>query len=70
MHIDTEGVKPSLRLYPALPYMERVATKADTIPLGRPVKLTDNETLSQLRISPGQVRSLRPRAPTQVHCVP
>ncbi|TFK79504.1 cytochrome P450 [Polyporus arcularius HHB13444] len=48
-------LRETLRLYPALPYMERVATKADTIPLGRPVKLTDNETLSQLRISPGQV---------------
>jgi len=48
-------LKETLRLYPGLPYMERVATKADVIPLREPVKLVDGKVVSELPISPGQV---------------
>ncbi|KAH9918269.1 cytochrome P450 [Fomitopsis serialis] len=43
-----------LRLYPALPYMERVATKPDVIPLAEPVILQDGTTTRQVEILPGQ----------------
>lgn len=45
----------SLRLYPALPYMERVATEYDVIPLRQPVRLLNGEVTQELYISPGQV---------------
>ncbi|KAG6876603.1 hypothetical protein C0992_012282 [Termitomyces sp. T32_za158] len=48
----------SLRLYPALPYMERVATKDDTLPLSQGVLLQDGRLAHQLFIEAGQVRSV------------
>ncbi|EKM50918.1 uncharacterized protein PHACADRAFT_128546 [Phanerochaete carnosa HHB-10118-sp] len=48
-------MRESLRLYPGLPYMERVATKEDVIPLREPVKLSNGKVVSELPISPGQV---------------
>ncbi|KAH9896523.1 cytochrome P450 [Cubamyces lactineus] len=47
-------MKEALRLYPALPYMERVATKEDLIPLRYPVKGTDGRLITEVPISPGQ----------------
>ena len=41
--------------------MERVATKADLIPLREPVKLENGEVITQLPISPGQVRTVADR---------
>jgi hypothetical protein len=48
----------SLRLYPALPYMERVSTKADIIPLRFPAQLNDGNQTREIIIEPGQVLSL------------
>ncbi|KAL5536466.1 hypothetical protein ACEPAF_288 [Sanghuangporus sanghuang] len=48
-------LKETLRKYPGLPYMERVATKHDIIPLGQPVKLSDGSVTSQVEVSPGQI---------------
>ena len=45
----------SLRLYPALPYMERVATKEDILPLSQAVSLSDGQMVYQLPVKPGQV---------------
>ncbi|KAG6867420.1 hypothetical protein C0993_002994 [Termitomyces sp. T159_Od127] len=44
----------SLRLYPALPYMERVATKDDTLPLSQVVPLSDGRMAHTLSIEAGQ----------------
>ena len=46
-----------LRLYPGLPYIERVATVSDVIPLGDSVELSTGEVINQLPVSPSQVRS-------------
>ena len=42
-------------MYPSLPYIERVATVPDSIPLGEPVKLSTGEVVNQVPVSPGQV---------------
>jgi len=47
-------LKETLRLYPGLPYMERVATKHDVIPLHQPVKLSDGRMTQEVSIKPGQ----------------
>ncbi|PCH34872.1 cytochrome P450 [Wolfiporia cocos MD-104 SS10] len=47
-------LKETLRLYPGLPYMERVATKADVIPLGQNVMLSDGQCVKELVVQPGQ----------------
>lgn len=44
-----------LRMHPALPYMERVATKDDVIPLHTPLVTKSGKVLSHLKISAGQV---------------
>jgi len=46
--------KESLRLHPALPYMERVATKDDTIPLAEPIN-TPRGLLHHIPIHAGQI---------------
>ncbi|TBU51751.1 cytochrome P450 [Dichomitus squalens] len=48
-------VRETLRLYPGLPYIERVVTVPDSIPLGEPVKLSNGEVVSQIPVLPGQV---------------
>ncbi|EJF60561.1 cytochrome P450 [Dichomitus squalens LYAD-421 SS1] len=48
-------LRETLRLYPGLPYIERVATVPDSIPLGEPVKLSNGEVVSQIPVLPGQV---------------
>lgn len=48
-----EDVALSLRLYLASPYVERITTKADAIPLGRPVKSANGHKVSQLSIVAG-----------------
>ena len=45
-------------MYPGLPYMERVATAPDVVPLSAPVALADGRVVSEVRIEPGQVRFL------------
>ncbi len=59
--IDAESNtnKSSLRLYPALAYMERVSTTSDIIPLRDPVKLSSGNTTSEIFIQPGQVCGIR-----------
>ncbi|KAJ7764864.1 cytochrome P450 [Mycena metata] len=47
-------LKETLRMYPGLTYMERVATKADAIPLKDPVILGDGQVKSFIEVSPGQ----------------
>nr|VWO95655.1 N/A [Ganoderma boninense] len=48
-------LRETLRLYPGLPYIERVAKVPDVIPVGEPVKLSTGEAVSQIPVSPGQV---------------
>ncbi|KAI0746369.1 cytochrome P450 [Daedaleopsis nitida] len=48
-------LKETLRMYPGLPYMERVATKPDSIPLRDMVTLDGGEAVSSIHIAPGQV---------------
>lgn len=43
-------------MYPGLPYMERIAMKADVIPLREPVQLPNGDTITELPVYPGQVR--------------
>ena len=43
-------------MYPGLPYIERVATVPDSIPVGKSVKLSTGEVVNQIPVSPGQVR--------------
>lgn len=45
----------SLRLHPAVPYMEREATTDDVLPLHNPVVGTDGTTRSELYVQKGQV---------------
>ena len=48
----------SLRLYPALPYMERTAVEGDVIPLRKPVQHIDGRVVTEIPVSPGQVASI------------
>ncbi|EJF60511.1 cytochrome P450 [Dichomitus squalens LYAD-421 SS1] len=48
-------LRETLRLYSGLPYIERVVTVPDSIPLGEPVKLSNGEVVSQIPVLPGQV---------------
>lgn len=48
-------LKETLRLYPGLPYMERVATKNDVIPLGDAVLGSDGKPVAEVVVQPGQV---------------
>ncbi|KAK7060429.1 hypothetical protein VNI00_001194 [Paramarasmius palmivorus] len=48
-------LKETLRLYPGLPYMERVATKHDVIPLGSAVTGSRGKPVSEVVVQPGQV---------------
>lgn len=50
-----EEVYSRLRLHPALPYMERVATKDDILPLAIPLTKPDGTHITQLPIKAGQV---------------
>ncbi|KAL0959326.1 hypothetical protein HGRIS_014587 [Hohenbuehelia grisea] len=43
-----------LRKYPGLPYMERIATQPDAIPLRHPIKTADGKVLNEINIQPGQ----------------
>ena len=45
-------------MYPALPYMERVAMKDDIIPLREPVRLENGQVVSEIPVTAGQVSSL------------
>ncbi|PBK86343.1 cytochrome P450 [Armillaria gallica] len=47
-------LKETLRLYPGLPYMERVATKADIIPLYQSIQLANGQVSHQAVVEPGQ----------------
>jgi cytochrome P450 len=47
-------LRETLRLYPGLPYMERIATKDDVIHLRNPVNLPDGQTLSSITVGAGQ----------------
>jgi hypothetical protein len=53
--IDFLTLLDSLRMYPGLPYMERVATKHDVIPLSRPIDSSNGRSLNEVQILPGQV---------------
>lgn len=49
-----------IRLHPVVPYMERVATAPDVLPLHAPVRGADGAPLHSVAVRPGQVRrSLR-----------
>ncbi|OSD07755.1 cytochrome P450 [Trametes coccinea BRFM310] len=48
-------VKETLRMYPALPYIERIAMKEDVLPLREPVHLSNGQVVSHLPIPAGQV---------------
>ncbi|KAI0704538.1 cytochrome P450 [Earliella scabrosa] len=48
-------LKETLRMYPALPYMERVAMKDDIIPLREPVRLENGQVVSEIPVTAGQV---------------
>lgn len=50
----------SLRLYPALPYMERLATKHDVIPLRKPTRTKAGTMVNEVTILPGQVTASDP----------
>ncbi|KAL4262830.1 cytochrome P450 family protein [Pleurotus pulmonarius] len=41
-------------LYPALPYMERLAMKRDVIPLRKPVRAQDGRVIHEITVLPGQ----------------
>ncbi|KAI0922392.1 hypothetical protein AcV7_005936 [Taiwanofungus camphoratus] len=47
-------LRETLRMYPGLPYMERIAMKADVIPLREPVQLPNGDTITELPVFPGQ----------------
>ncbi|KAG9025166.1 hypothetical protein FS837_005062 [Tulasnella sp. UAMH 9824] len=46
--------KEALRMYPAAPQTERIATKDDILPLRNPITTTDGKTLTEIRIKKGQ----------------
>lgn len=47
-------LRETLRLYPALAYMERVATKDDIIPLRQPIILPGGVNLNEVEVKAGQ----------------
>ncbi|KAH9846563.1 cytochrome P450, partial [Lenzites betulinus] len=47
-------VRETLRLHPAVPYMERQATKNDIIPLQYPFTTSDGQTMSHIAVRAGQ----------------
>ncbi|KAJ7223153.1 cytochrome P450 [Mycena pura] len=47
--------KEALRMFPALPYMERVATRDDVLPLQTPIATPDGRTITALPIKKGQI---------------
>ncbi|KAI0820536.1 cytochrome P450 [Trametes gibbosa] len=47
-------VRETLRLHPAVPYMERQATKDDVIPLQYPFTTPEGRTISQIAVRAGQ----------------
>lgn len=51
----------SIRIHPTGGTTDRVATKDDVIPLGRPIELPSGEKLDQIRINAGQVSSFLQR---------
>jgi hypothetical protein len=48
----------SLRLYPPIPSVERVAAADDVLPLRHPIRTPDGRVLTELPIRKGQVRGL------------
>jgi hypothetical protein len=44
-------------MYPSLPYIERIALKDSVIPLRTPIITPSGHSLSQIRVSAGQVRT-------------
>ncbi|KAF5370377.1 hypothetical protein D9758_006897 [Tetrapyrgos nigripes] len=47
--------KEALRMFTALPYMERVATKDDVLPLQTPITTPDGRTITEIPIRRGQI---------------
>ncbi|KAJ6489643.1 cytochrome P450 [Mycena vitilis] len=47
--------KEALRMFPALPYMERVAMRDDVLPLQTPITTPDGRTITALPIKKGQI---------------
>ncbi|KIK54686.1 hypothetical protein GYMLUDRAFT_77003 [Collybiopsis luxurians FD-317 M1] len=47
-------LRETLRLYPPLPYFERVSTKLDIIPLRYPVKLSNRDIVQEVHLGLGQ----------------
>ncbi|KAA1475626.1 cytochrome P450 [Dentipellis sp. KUC8613] len=47
-------LRETLRLYPGLPYMERIATKPDVIPLAHAVRLPGGQEMREVVVEPGQ----------------
>ncbi|KAI0310104.1 cytochrome P450 [Amylostereum chailletii] len=47
-------LKETLRMYPGLPYMERIATKDDIIPLKEAMRLDDGHVVHEVVVHPGQ----------------
>ncbi|THH06110.1 hypothetical protein EW146_g9715 [Bondarzewia mesenterica] len=47
-------LRETLRLYPGLPYMERISTKPDAIPLSHPVTLADGKAIGEVEVRAGQ----------------
>ncbi|KAI0704555.1 cytochrome P450 [Earliella scabrosa] len=48
-------LRETLRLYPALPYMERTAMVDDVIPLRNPVRLPNGKVVTEIPVTRGQV---------------
>ncbi|KAJ3575313.1 hypothetical protein NP233_g1184 [Leucocoprinus birnbaumii] len=47
-------LKETLRLYPALPYMERTVVENDVIPLRQPVNSPEGHIMNSVHVKPGQ----------------
>jgi len=60
-------MKEALRMYPAAPFTERIATKDDVIPLRHPVTTSDGQVLTELRVQKGQVISFPVIAINRIH---